>query len=1335
MTLSRLKNVKYSRLIFLLIFSFGLSAAACLAGENIAPERNISMIQGEPGSPQWKVLWDKARSYVHDKNYPLAVNAYAEVYRLKPNVEEANWEYCKVLLKVEDFSTAARIIAGLIDKDPNNSQYLLTGGAIALHWKNYATAIDYYGRVLEKNPTGTNADPALLGLATSLRNQGKKDLAFVLFEQYALRHPDNVTVLETLAVDAHELGKDDKARILYAKLLENPAVDDRVIFEAVQVFDEPGYEKKRSELWRKYLNRHPEYMPFRQKLAQYYMADGSYEAALLQLKYLVDNNQNNDVFLLAAGKVCQEDLHRPDRALFFYERYLHKHPEDLEIRQRITEIKSILAGKFLAIVEKESAGQLWTELADITNDRGAIYLEMADLLEKQGNDKELLDVLTTLFKNSTPNDALALRIAQQYYRKSQYKKSLDYLSALVVEKNKTKSYYLLKGEAERHLGMEIKALASFELGLFLDPHDVMLRTKCLELAGKIGNGEKLKSLFDQAIGQTDAHDLDDLIFVYLDLLSYNYLFKEYALTSHWAQERFAGSLETRTRLDMHMAATLRKQGKSRQAEQLLRQLLLRGMRVEDILVQLTENAVLDKDLVAAKSWYRELQKITGQHDSNFSYDPRGASVLLVQVEILQAEEEYTKGQQLIDMYQAATEKILPNRELQPFLDRLAKKQCWLSYYKGEEREAYRQCDSLLENDSFDPELIALQGMVLRKLKKINEQKTLDSKINIDGMLVLTRQLAVAVKEMEYRQYGAAKKHVAAALNKYPDSLVGNVVWAELMVNAGTSESSTAVLSKLIRQFPDEPYFQKKRIEVEAHRGMYEQGLVLLENEDGGGTRNIDELAVKLANANKTEDLLTLARLLWGDKQQEKALQIYQQLLVPPVQDMLEEEFRQKQISYPHLTRENTFWNSMMLLLRSEPDVVAEFMGPRFLLDNQQNEAGAIVSKLFAKYSWQKLISSEYTARKAIFERNYYYAEQSYKRLSKEDSSEGMSDLATLYGKIGKYRKEAQVYDTMKKSGTIIPDLEKSIERTSLQISPQNVFSAEYEEKKGRNGHIDVARTTVGTSFMFTPELDKDIQLLYANNRFESLDVDESTGSNYLYTKATYEFTKAYELILGGGAEKVIGNNPEFQYEFQLKGQLDDYVNAYVLFDKRQVYDTIEAIQQHITYQSFETGLSIETPIGLSFGGDLRHRYYNDGNGEDRFHGYSSYSIFGESLQIALRYDYQYLINDDENEASGVAEDSSGAPFYWSPSFFTEHRVNLHFQHDFQGYQQGAKKGMSYYAIDNAIGLEDNENISFTTNFNIFLEMSPHFLLKGNFTLSRSDDFDDTGLSMSLHYRW
>jgi hypothetical protein len=241
-----------------------------------------------------------------------------------------------------------------------------------------------------------------------------------------------------------------------------------------------------------------------------------------------------------------------------------------------------------------------------------------------------------------------------------------------------------------------------------------------------------------------------------------------------------------------------------------------------------------------------------------------------------------------------------------------------------------------------------------------------------------------------------------------------------------------------------------------------------------------------------------------------------------------------------------------------------------------------------------------------------------------------------------------------------------------------------------------------------------------------------------YAVATYEFTKAYELILGAGTERLTSDSDTgYQYEIELKGQLDDYVNGYLLLEKRQVYDTIQAIQQQVTFQSIETGLSIETPMGFSFGGDLHHRYYNDGNSQNRFHGYSAYSIFGESLQAALRYEYQYLTNDDENSALSELSDGEALrePLYWSPPSFSEHRITLHFQHDFLGYEQGTKKSMSYYAIDNTIGFEDNDILSFTTKFDIFLEMSPHFLLKGNFTLSKSDDYEEKGLSMSLHYRW
>jgi Tfp pilus assembly protein PilF len=811
------------------------------------------------------------------------------------------------------------------------------------------------------------------------------------------------------------------------------------------------------------------------------------------------------------------------------------------------------------------------------------------------------------------------------------------------------------------------------------------------------------------------------------------LFKEYDKIDSWARYHFAGVPETITRLDIHKASSLRKEGKTRQAEQLLRQLLNKNTLIDEVLFQLAENAVFDKNSSAAESWYQALQNNSIQNASHFFINIRESRLILLKVNMLKAEKKYGAAMALIENYLNLNVQANISDELRFYLNRLNVQRCWLSFYTGELPEAYKLCRELLEKRNYDPELLVLFNILNTRQ---NDQEIENIRRNS-----ITTLLALALKEIEYRKYDAAENHLKLVLQKYPQSVAGNTFWAKLSFIRGHGDIAAESFSQLVRDFPEEEYFHKKRIELEARRGKYEQGLALMMKRKSYRAEDVDmveELIRELMATDDIEELLTLARLLWGNKQQEKALNIYQHLLAQPVLDELSNTFREKKINYPYFTRESTFWSSLMSILHSEPGALEELMEPPFLIENRGNEAGRIVSEVFEKYSWQKLITNEYMARKAIFDRNYYYAEQSYKRLLEENSSEGMIDLATIYGKIGKYRKEAQVYEAMQSSGTSSPDLLDSIERNTLRISPQSIFNTSYEEKNGRDGNIDIAKTSIGTSFWFAPDLSKDIQLFYTNNRFESLDTDQSAGSNLVYAEAIYEFTKDYELVLGVGTEKLTGNNDtSYQYEIELKGQLDDYVNAYVLFEKRQVYDTIAAIEQQISFQSIETGLSIETPMGVSFGGDLYHRAFSDDNAQNRFHGFSSYTLFGDFLQLAFRYDYQYLINEDRNstEAEILANNALDEVVYWSPSSFTEHRLGVRFQHDFLGFEQGAKKSMSYYAIGSALGFEDNENVSFNTNFDIFLEMSPRFLLKGNFTLSVSDEYEEKGLSVSLHYRW
>lgn len=82
----------------------------------ITPERDISVVLHGPQSPDWKILWDGARNLVREQQYQLAADVYGQLFTIKPNIEEANWEYCKVLLQTEDYKTASKIISLLLEK-------------------------------------------------------------------------------------------------------------------------------------------------------------------------------------------------------------------------------------------------------------------------------------------------------------------------------------------------------------------------------------------------------------------------------------------------------------------------------------------------------------------------------------------------------------------------------------------------------------------------------------------------------------------------------------------------------------------------------------------------------------------------------------------------------------------------------------------------------------------------------------------------------------------------------------------------------------------------------------------------------------------------------------------------------------------------------------------------------------------------------------------------------------------------------------------------------------------------------------------------------------------
>ena len=74
----------------------------------------------DSSEPSWKTLWDQARAQIHEGELDSARKLYQELLKQKPNIVEARWVYCKLLITIEDFVEAAQIIEILLELEPKN---------------------------------------------------------------------------------------------------------------------------------------------------------------------------------------------------------------------------------------------------------------------------------------------------------------------------------------------------------------------------------------------------------------------------------------------------------------------------------------------------------------------------------------------------------------------------------------------------------------------------------------------------------------------------------------------------------------------------------------------------------------------------------------------------------------------------------------------------------------------------------------------------------------------------------------------------------------------------------------------------------------------------------------------------------------------------------------------------------------------------------------------------------------------------------------------------------------------------------------------------------------
>lgn len=1330
----RLKILFFSPIIF---FAFFLSPASSFASEKeITPERDISVIRYAPQSPDWKILWDGARNLVREGQYELAADVYGQLFSIKPNIEEANWEYCKVLLHTNDYKTASKIIALLLEKNSTKNEYLLVAGQVARQQGKYGEAERFFGLIFEKSPTGKYGDAALEGLAFSLRSRGHKELAFPLMQQLRIRTPDDKNILHDFAVDATDLKRFPLARNLYRKLLRDENINETVLFEAEFLFSEDGFEKEHTAVLGRYLKIHPEYVPFRMKLMLSNEENGEFDEVMEHLRFLIENSDQKKPFLLKAIDVSRNVLKRPDLALVYLERLRLLQPGDLETIEAIKELQEQLATDFLSIVENGGAELLWTDLVSIGENRKNIFRRMVTLLEKKKKYPPLIDVLEVLYQHGDKSNSVILKLAQLNHSLKKYDDSKRYVD-LLPNALRDRNYYRLRASNEGHLGLENDSFASLIKALEFKPEDLKLRQKCIKLAGQLGLVEEQLKLFNY-LKWNAAHPLSvDIATLHVQQLIQNQIFNEAILVCDKAL-RLIGDDSTLIQLYLLKSIVLRESGRLRKAEQLLRQLLNEKIYQNSALLQLLENAITDNDFQMARKWWGLIDGKTNQPDSSTVENEHVYKQHIAHIRLLGIEGDTDGALELVDYALNESFGRKGGAKYNEFIKDLTIEKCRLYLAAGDYLEAGRVLKEKLIRGKFDVDVFVLTERVMQSVDRLDIENIFEQQLRRGDTILFTRVLELVEKELQSGQISRAKDHYSLIGDTLQGSVRQKNARTKLALLEGDVDFASQDLLTLQASFPSEKSFCKRQIDIFAQSGHYEDALKKYDVCFPQGLAENSTLSEKPARI--IEDKILYSRLLWGDKQYEASLVEYKKLLDPPIHQQLINQFQEKRIDYQYLTRQESFWNSMMLLMESDPEIIAELMEPVFLFDHLGDETGIIVSNNFEQYSWQKIIENEFLARKATFNKNYHFAAKSYEKLlAEEESTESKVDLAAIYGRIGKFRKEAQVYEEISEVGEIRPELQESITRNFLQIRPTNTVDVMLEERSGRGDTVDIRKTALGSTFWFTPDLNKDFWVSYSYNQYESTDRKGELDSNLIRGAMTYEFSGNYEFITGIGAEKFSDNSEnEIRYNFELRGQLDDYVSGFVLFEKAPIDDTVKSIEDGIYRQFIQTGLTVETELGVTFGGDLRYSLYNDDNEQNRFYCFSSYSIFGETLQLDLRYAYQYLSNKDINGLEGGFTDDINDDFvttYWSPEKYSEHRVGLQLKKDFFGSLTNIENKMSYFQFDTGLSLEDEENIVYTARFDIFLEMSPHLLLKGNFSFNSSDVYDEKMLSLSLHYSW
>jgi hypothetical protein len=1288
--------------------------------------------------PLWMRLWEKARGAVKKNNKEDAARLYQKLFLEKSQIEEALREYVIVLMDLKRWREAGKSSKTLLEIDPTSLEYRLYAGRIALVQKRYQKAVKYLGQVYSRSPDGPFSIEALRGQIVALQKMGRNEMAYPLMEQLYLLILHEEDFVRQLAALSKELGHNAKALNYYKTLINEFGGTASDFLESEPLFVSAQDVRMFLKCWLGYLKIHPFYIAYHKKLSHYYLETKQAKKALSHLLVMVAHGKESPDLFLQIGKIYLHDVGRPDKALFYYDKYRQSNLNDKYIVSEIKRIEAILANDLLVIVENEGAWNLWRDLEKVIPDRLAVYYSIAEKLEKLGKENELLEVLQIIKIHNPEDQEVLFKLAKLYFNLGDSTASTETLDSLESEQQDGKDYFFLRAAIAEQTWDYVASLEYYKQYLLKTPDDFPLVLQCIKRSGEIGLIKKLTYFYELLPQDFQFNNIRKQgSFIYGEALVVNKLFSK--------ARTFYDELQLRMNLDSldnkiinrQYLKILFSQEKYFQAEQKLRILLTTKNERIEWLCELIKANLLQKDWHNAWKWNEflvsEMQSLDRKNEQD-SFD-----LLLQKVSILKLSGQVEVA---IEMTEDSLKQMLRN-EIDDLLSHshVLHSKLAVLYFENKEFEKSKNIlEQLLLVSPGDMETEIL-------LKIVNKYIRADGNLTAiidDGTHPIVTLTDRGIIYEKYGEYLTALKLCETYLAQFPDSLHAKVLKAKLLQAIGDDFTPLTIFQNLSLEYPDEEHFK--------------QNVLLLQFKNAKFKEMIEELAPAWKSVEGTKGVLSvrrdvpeveslpirlkllLARAFWADKRQKDALTLYHSLLNPPVDRAFTERLISRNIELLLPPPKKTFLNAITFTTPVEPDRLDVVMSPEFTHENIDKPVTQIAASLYSDYRWQQIVSSELSVRQAMVDGNYYQAMKEYQNiLTDESSPESLYDLAGVYSRLGFSGKEAALYEIIKKESPGYPDLDEAIQRNSLKRKIRISSLFELKTKEGRDDYYDIRERIIGLRSMMFPtpqhEFQLDIQRIYD----ESLLLDEDLWRNRINVGMQWSPVYDLDFILSVGFDHTddIDYKNTFLYDFQINGRMGDMVVGSLSLCRDVVGDTLESLRVGINKKEYEAGIKIDLLPRLFGGGEYSFSEYSDGNHQNKYELWSSYTLISEPTLLQFRYGYELVHNAEGNTQRDFSVESGFAiedhP-YWTPKEYWQHLFTVSFEHQLAENVLG-RGAPSYYTLEYSFGYNSGGYDTHEAKAQIFLEMSRHFLLNSSVEVIEGSDVQEKRFMGSLIYRW